>query len=454
VDSLRTMIGAQRMVLVDGGNIHGFQKTEQATSEAGFIIRMMNRQKYDVAVMGPKDFSLVDSTRHLLMAAAEFPWIGTNYHPAQRPKGVQEVWIKKVDGIKVGLFSWIDPAWQANNMKTEELQDNLEAIAQDLRKRCDVVAMVAFTSHQDPNSLARRVNGLVDVMIMGGVNSPWMNAKQEGSVHIGNSGDRGRHLARFDLLFNREKQLVNADYQVVVLAHEMPNDPQVAQLLLDFQAEQTRLKAANLEKLRLARLAELKIDPATMPGAGSRLTYTGEKDCRDCHMEQYNSWRQTVHGRAFSDLIRNRESDQEEKVRRAVTGWLEEGGFVDRRESSHLYNVQCEACHGRGSEHVKTKGAALETLVRPETTCLGCHGPQHQPEFDLQAGLKLSHPPVVAPVGDSKQSPVPALAPGGKLNLGTTPDGKPKGTPNAEAVKPMPATFPPPPPGGAGPKKD
>ena len=442
VDSLRTLIGAERMVLVDAGNIHGFQKNDVADRETAFILQMMNRQKYDVAVLGPKDFVQVDSTRQKLLGEAAFPWVGTNYAESVRPKGVQEVWIKKVDGVKIGLFSWIDPSWAANSMKAEELKDNLEATAKDLKSRCDVVAVVAYTNLQDPETLARRLNGLVDVMILGGGNTPAMSAKKEGSVTIGNSGDRGRHIARFDLLLNREKKLVNADYQVVILAHELPVDPFVAQMMIDFKGAQDRIKLESQEKLRLAKLAELKIDPATMPGEHSTLTYTGEKDCRDCHNEQYNSWRQTVHGRAFSDLIRNRESDQEEKVRRSVTGWMEKGGFVDRRESSHLYNVQCESCHGRGSEHVKTKGAALQTLVKPETTCVACHTPQNSPDFKLAEALKLSHPPLPpgTPEGTSK---VPALAPGDKMKVSSI---KGDGLPPGQIPPPRRPGSPPPPP--------
>lgn len=422
VDSLRAMIGPKNMVLLDAGNVHGFQKNDVSDREANFIVRMMNRQKYDVAMLGPKDYTQVDSSRAAMLAAAEFPWVGTNFAEGVRPKSVIETWTTKVDGVKVGFFSWIDPAWQGNSMKAEELKDNLEETARALKKSCDVVAMVAYTNLQEPEVLARRVNGLVDMIILGGVNSPAMSVKQEGSVYIGNSGDRGRHIARFDLLLNREKKIVKADYAVVILGHELPVDPQVAQLMVDFQAEQTRIKADNLEKTRLAKLAEMKIDPASLPGAGSKLSYTGEKDCRDCHMDIYNSWRQTVHGRTFSDLIRNRESEQEIKVKRAVTGWMETTGFIDRRESSHMYNVQCESCHGRGSEHVKTKGGALETLVAPQSTCVRCHDQQSSPGFDLAAGLKLSHPPLTPEqLKEMQKSPAGGMVPGDKVKLEKAP---------------------------------
>jgi hypothetical protein len=414
VDSLRARIGAERFVLVDAGNIHGFKQDEVAGREADFIVRMMNHQKYDVSVLGPKDHALKDSVRASLLAGAAFPWIGTNFTEAGRPKGVQEVWIQKVDGVRVGLFSYIDPSWVANNAKSDFITDNLESTARELKKKCDVVALVCYTDVNNPEPVARRVNGLVDVMILGGVNSPWMTPRREGGVTIGNSGDRGRHIARFDLLLNKERKVVATDYQVVVLGHDLPVDPAVTALMDEFKAEQDRVRLANLEKLRQTKLASLGIDPASLPGADSPLAFVGEKECRDCHVEEHASWRQSMHGRTFSDLIRNRESEQEMKVKRAVTGWMETTGYVDRRESSHLYNVQCESCHGRGSEHVRTKGGALETLVKPETTCLRCHSPEQTPNFDLAAGLKMAHPPVQA-------SPPPGASPAGGPKAALTP---------------------------------
>jgi hypothetical protein len=339
-------------------------------------------------------------------------------------------------------------------MKAEEIADNLEATAKDLAKRCDVVAMVAYTDVNNPEPLARRVNGLVDLMILGGVNTPWMEPRREGSVTIGNCGDRGRHIGRFDLLLNKEKNLVATDYKMVVLGSDLPTDPAVSRLMDDFKLEQERVKQASLEKIRLAKLAQLKIDPATMPGATSQLTYTGEKDCRECHTAEHNSWRQSIHGRTFSDLIRNRESEDELKIKRSVTGWLESSGFVDRRESSHLYNVQCESCHGRGSAHVKSKGAALETLVKPETTCLRCHDAVSSPNFDLQAGLKLAHPPVAEVTPTAIPTPGPggpkvSLTPGDKVKVNDKApvSGKqvPNKSPGAPVVPPTAPAVPPPP---------
>jgi hypothetical protein len=382
------MLG-ESMLLVDGGNIHGPRMGPEFDREAAFILKVMEHQGYDVAAFGPKDYSLPEATRSALLGEARFPWVASNYR--QPPPGVGESFIRKVDGLKVAVFSYADPDYTANNLDSNRVVDNLDRIARSLRSKADVVVMVAHTSNRDPETLARRVDGLVDVMILGGVSTAWTAMRQEGGVLIGNSGDRGREIARFELLLNREKTIVESKYEVVKLVHDVHRDPLVAQWMLDFNAAQAAAKDAEIEEMRQTKLAELGLKSEDMPGHGSELRYTGEKDCRECHREIYNAWRRTEHGRAYSDLIRSRESHLEDKVRRTVTGWMEETGFIDRRESSHLYNVQCESCHGRGSAHVASEGKALETLIRPEQTCVACHSPEQDPGFDLRSALLNVH---------------------------------------------------------------
>lgn len=402
MDSLRRMLG-KSMLLIDGGNLHSIKKDAEVDRDAGFIIEIMNQQNYDVGVLGPKDFLLPDSSRRKLLDAASFDWVGSNYLPGERPAGVSESWIQKIDGVKVGVFSFVDPSWNTNSVTEEQVLDNLEQVAGQLRKTCDVVVLVAHSSSREPENLAKRVDGLVDVMLLGGVTTPWTKPRVEGGVNIGNSGDRGRQIARFDLLLNREKAIVAADYSLVKLEHDVPRDPVVAQRMLDFAEEQQLIKRAELEQARLAKLAEIGMKAADMPGADSPHRYVGEKECRECHQQIYAAWRTTQHGRAFSDLIRARESHLDEKVRRTTTGWMESSGYVDRRQSSHLYNVQCESCHGRGSAHVDSKGEMLDTLIDPATTCAGCHDSQQDPDFDLHAGLAMAHDISDVPAAKSAQ---------------------------------------------------
>lgn len=225
MDSLRNMLG-KSMMLIDAGNVHSLKKGGRYDREAGFIIDVMNRQDYDLSVLGPKDFVLADSSLRPMLKQSKFKWIGSNFPSKDRPRGVRDYVIQKVDGVKVGVFSYVDPGYRQNNMDSSRVTDNLVETARYLREKCDVVVLVAHTNNREPEPLAQRVPE-VDLLVLGGVTNPWRTMKQDSTVYIGNSGDRGRHIARFELLLNREKSIVESKYELVKLKHEVPRDPEV-----------------------------------------------------------------------------------------------------------------------------------------------------------------------------------------------------------------------------------
>ncbi|MHC4953628.1 MAG: multiheme c-type cytochrome [Planctomycetota bacterium] len=137
---------------------------------------------------------------------------------------------------------------------------------------------------------------------------------------------------------------------------------------------------------------------AADPTEGS--TYVGEAKCKKCHFKQHRTWKKNdkyPHFKAWDDLKPHLkapdEKDEEGRlcVSCHVTGYGEadRGGFKDEASSGHLLGVQCEACHGPGSNHVKA-GEKLKAekrkefkpdektyLERKNISCAKCHNPHH-----------------------------------------------------------------------------
>jgi len=98
--------------------------------------------------------------------------------------------------------------------------------------------------------------------------------------------------------------------------------------------------------------------------------YVGADKCKMCHKVQYNSWLETTHAKSL-------------EVAKAST----DPAFDSSCLSCHatggdeaLGGVQCEACHGPGSDYkkmsvMKDREAAIANgLVIPtQATCDGCH---------------------------------------------------------------------------------
>jgi len=101
--------------------------------------------------------------------------------------------------------------------------------------------------------------------------------------------------------------------------------------------------------------------------------YVGVKSCKMCHKKDGidSSWAATIHATAYDKLA---EADKKNEALKPfyTTGTTAEGEL--------LLNVQCEACHGAGSDYkkmtvMKDKAAAIAAgLVMPDAkVCAKCH---------------------------------------------------------------------------------
>lgn len=126
------------------------------------------------------------------------------------------------------------------------------------------------------------------------------------------------------------------------------------------------------------------------PGADQKLAnYVGAEACKPCHKPEDHSWRLKGHSNAWKSLrAEYRVLTAKDEFGRAcvschVTGYGQgkRKGFVDPADSSHLLGVQCEACHGPGSQHVEaaeragTSGPKAGGITRKPTNCTDCHDP-------------------------------------------------------------------------------
>ena len=104
--------------------------------------------------------------------------------------------------------------------------------------------------------------------------------------------------------------------------------------------------------------------------ASAAPTYIGAEKCKMCHKVQYDSWAQTKHAKAT-------ESAKAAKNMKFEAACLT---CHATNKDEALAGVQCEACHGAGSDYkslsimkdvAKAKAAGL--VIPAQATCDGCH---------------------------------------------------------------------------------
>ncbi len=134
----------------------------------------------------------------------------------------------------------------------------------------------------------------------------------------------------------------------------------------------------------------------TGPLVSPRL-YVGAAACASCHTVNHADWALTIHATAFQTLIDEGEGDNVLCYPCHTVGYGLPSGFVDLAATPHLANVQCEVCHGPGSNHVLDPNEPMQgdPNAPPDQGLLGgnrcgachqsCHGlcgenhhPQHE----------------------------------------------------------------------------
>jgi len=109
--------------------------------------------------------------------------------------------------------------------------------------------------------------------------------------------------------------------------------------------------------------------------------YVGDSKCKICHKKDgiHESWLATKHATAWDSLgVENQK--KEECIGCHTTGMSDKGEL--------LTGVQCEACHGPGSDYKKKsimedreKAIANGLLIPDENTCKKCHNENVPEEF-------------------------------------------------------------------------
>jgi len=199
------------------------------------------------------------------------------------------------------------------------------------------------------------------------------------------------------------------------------------------------------------------VQPATSPAPdvderlGTSATevhkYTGVLACAKCHDQpelgyQFSRWRLSRHARAYAVLATEAgyalaakegvpgDPQRSPQCLRCHTLGAARGTDCFLPEFDIQEGVQCEACHGAGSEYsseaiMRDARAARQAGLRQISaeTCQACHDHAHGKTFDYEAAVKLiAHPTHRPPSkGGEKTAELRYKRP---LNLALSPDGR------------------------------
>jgi 2',3'-cyclic-nucleotide 2'-phosphodiesterase (5'-nucleotidase family) len=161
-------------------------------------------------------------------------------------------------------------------------------------------------------------------------------------------------------------------------AQDVPNDPAV-QALVD---------------ATLAEITRHENEGSTAVVALDDSPFVGAEACKSCHAAQYAQWQTQDHAHAMQALAKDgHERDASCFACHSTGAFHPKGPQLPSQMTSAYENVQCEACHGPGKDHVAEQKPGQMNLADDASTCTICHdGDRDGGRFDYATYLpKVTH---------------------------------------------------------------
>ena len=443
---VRRTAGRGAPILVDAGNLTypageiPLPKQEAADLVAGFLAQELTRLPFGGSALGETDLARGVAKLQPQRLAANLDGLAF----------VEPSRIKRVGGIKLGIFGLVDPGLaREKGLHAEDPVSAARAEADRLRAAgAEIVIALAPLERGQARAVASEA--AVDFVVLGkdvGEGTP--HAQKIGGAFLVVPGAELQRVGRLEIVLreartageslrdaggpaaNRmraeeiDRQARQLDADLARWEDDATSDPAFVAARReernDLRAEAARLTsttwappargsyfinqllpirrslardpalAASMRRLdKAVGVASLKVAEPPPPAEPGRAHFSGDASCVRCHKAAARSCRGTAHAHAWRTLRDVGKTGHGDCVSCHVTGYGEVGGS-SLGFSKGLENVQCEACHGPGSIHVEKRGLEKPLALRtstPESVCTRCHNEKHSDTFQYEAYLR------------------------------------------------------------------
>ncbi len=248
----------------------------------------------------------------------------------------------------------------------EDPQAAAKRVIPELQQKCDVIIALAHMSHGQAQRLASQNPEIHTVIAAQQVNGT-EEARHFGSATLVFATNQTKSLGELRYYVKADGTIEKQVNRFVGLDKAMPEDPKALAMVNAAREEFTAEQKKNAAPVALQ----------TVSSAG----FVGSQKCADCHAEAYAVWAKSKHAHAMLALENKSQQFDNECVKCHVVGF-EKGGFQSMNTTPQLANVQCEACHGPGNEHIKKPAKGFGKMVTP-TACIDCHTQPNSPDFEF-----------------------------------------------------------------------
>ncbi len=358
-------------LVLDSGDLFGTRtKKEQVQTE--FMCEHTQSFGYDAIGLGEREFNYGWEFFEKMMKTYRLPYTNANVRDAGTGELLlPEFLIVERQGIKFGVCSVMDPSQKIISMSAKdrdyEIADpvaTMRDLVPRLREQCDTVVLLSHLSDRPTEALLREVQG-IDLAVIGHSFKSYNRERIVGDCVMLSAVHEGRVIGRADVHVNNDDgKVMSVQVHITSLDDAVDDDPVMLQAVNDF------LQAA--EDRRVAQRAAFPREMGSEDEA-----FLTSNNCKACHTGIYQEWRQSKHAQAYTGLRAKSMQFEPECLVCHTTGYQYHNGF-DEQERTSLSHVQCEACHGYGTEHARNG----DMNDKARESCTACHDEDKRPCYD------------------------------------------------------------------------
>ena len=365
------------LLLVEGGGFFG-TNLNYGREKADLTLKSMQLMGYDGVVIGEEELGfgveyIVRRTREIglpvIVANLWDATADTLFFPAQRQVTLRS-------GLRVGIIGVmgdglrLPPQVSGGKVRLSSAIEAVRRHARGLRETVDIVVVLAHMSGRDARRLAQKIDE-IDVIVHGSESRVMRRVRPFNNASVLQVSSQGRYMGVAHAVLGTDGRIRSLVTQITPLSKLYPDDVAITKLFSAYDLDIAAKEKTDLPAAVFAARRGLE-DP-----------FSGAAACQKCHADIDAQWKGTAHAHAFDVLTAQSRGYDLDCTPCHTTGFYERGGFERLAVTPDLANVQCESCHGNGSDHVadpkqKTPGDA-------PAACRNCHTVQQTPDFEFGA---------------------------------------------------------------------
>lgn len=341
--------------------------------QTSFLLEVVGGLGIDAIGLGERDLNYGLEYLQKVIADHGLPFTNANVRKIATGELIlPEYLVVEKNGIRFGIVSVLDEGQKIITMTSQDpgLEVRppvpvLRELLPRMRQECDTIVLLGHLGDALTETIIKEVKG-IDICVVGHTFKNLQSERIVDDTILLSAAYEGRYLGRGDIFVDQSNGKVMAvDVTVTSLDEAVEHEPQMQARVEEYKA-------------RLQDFKEAKRAAYPRSFGSDQEEFLGERSCKACHEDSWAAYANSAHRQAFNTIRNQGQNYEPECIVCHTTGYQYKNGYSDESPYNKLTSVQCEACHGYGTQHARDG----KWVAQARDACVTCHDKENSPEFD------------------------------------------------------------------------